>query len=315
MFSFTIQKAEGKLIVNLPKELKFNLDFLLNMDRLIYRSLYIPNINNIIVRCGENIKYDRMCQSYIINVLDKINKQKNKSVFINKNFKYLIREKVKQKYGDKYETEYNIDKLIKSKELEYYTFNGKESTEKPIKHISRLLSEHILTFRIGNLDDFLNTTIGEIFSNSNNHSDQEEVFFASSVEEIDNQIYLNVSIIDYGTTIQKNVRYFLESNELLGSDCIDWAIQPMNTTRKGSGGHGLPMLIRYMKAAKGSLILLSGESYYSLYNEQEEIHNVDGGYFNGTSVNFTVKLDNESLILIYNPNSEEKIESISLEDI
>lgn len=315
MFSFTIQKAEGRLIVNLPKVLSFDLSFLVNMSRLIYKSLYVPKINYIHIRCGENIEYDKLCQSYIINVLSKINKLEDKSIFINKNFKYFVREKVKQKYGDKYETEYNIDKLKNSKELAYYKFHGKENTEKPIKHISKLLSKHILTFEIGDLDDFLNTTIGEIFSNSNNHSDQDEVFFASSVEEIDNQIYLNVSIIDYGTTIQKNVRHFLGNDELLGSECIEWAIQPMNTTRKGSGGHGLPMLIRYMKAAKGSLILLSGESYYSLYNGQEEIHNVDGGYFNGTSVNFTVKLDNESLILIYDPNSEEKIESISLEDI
>lgn len=316
MFVFTIYRNENTLVVNLPKRIRFNDIFMANMDRLMYKSLCLSNINTISIRCSDSIDYDKMSQAYIINVLSFINKQSNKKVFINVAFKNLIRNKVKTRRGENYKKETDIDRLAKDQSLEYYCFSGKESTDEPIKHVSSLLVESTISFDTGQIYDFLNTTIGEIFSNSRNHSDQEEVFFSSFVQkDEDNETYLYVSIIDYGTTIISNVRSFLNKKYLQGNECIFWAIQPSHTTRRGSGGHGLPMLINYLKAIKGDLYIFSGDAYYTLINgEIENTKKISDGIFLGTSVAFRVKLSNKVFVFM-SDDGDNKVDSISLDNI
>lgn len=320
MFDYTIQKSNGNVIVTLPNKLMFNAKFMLEMNKLIYKATKIPNITRVTVRCSENIDYDGMSQSYLINVLSYLNQLPNKSIYINSNFKNLIREKVQQKQGDKYEKEFDIGKLAKSKDLEYYVFEGKENTDKPIEHIAGLLTVYSFSINRNALNNFLNTTIGEIFSNSNNHSEREEVFFSCMVKRIEDDVYLYVSIIDYGTTILTNVRNYHKDGKkdirfMPGDMCIYWAVQPYNTTRAGSGGHGLPMLIEYIKAAKADLMICSGESFCMISNgEKESYENLDGGTFCGTSIAFRVKLNDPNLLLYFNKDAN-KIDSINLSDI
>lgn len=320
MFDYIINKSTGSLIVVLPNVLKFNSQFMIEMNRLIYKATKTPNITRVTVRCGENINYDGMSQSYLINVLSYLNQLPNLNIYINDSFKKLIREKVLQKQGDKYEKEYDIGKLAQSKELEYYVFKGKENIDKPIEHISDLLIEHSFSFNRNVLKNFLNTTIGEIFSNSNNHSEREEVFFSCMIKKIENDIFLYVSIIDYGTTVLTNVRnyhkeYKKDNKYMPGNMCIWWAVQPFNTTRIGSGGHGLPMLLQYIKAAGADLMICSGESYCLIKKGGvEHFENQDGGMFCGTSIAFRVKLNDPNL-LIYFDKDNNKIDSINLLDI
>lgn len=320
MFNYTIQKSTGNLIVTLPNRLDFGTRFMVEMNRLIYKVTKLPNITRVTVKCSENIEYDGMSQSYLINVLSHLNQMPNKSIYINSHFKSLIREKVRQKQGDKYEKEFDIGKLAQSKELEYYVFEGKENTDKPIEHIAGLLTVYSLAVNRNALNNFLYTTIGEIFSNSNNHSEREEVFFSCMVKNVENDVFLYVSIIDYGTTILTNVRNyhkeFKEEDKFMPGDmCIYWAVQPCNTTRAGSGGHGLPMLIDYIKAAKADLMICSGESFCMIKDgETERYENLDSGVFCGTSIAFRVKLNDPNLLLYFNKDSN-KIDSINLSDI
>lgn len=316
MFNFSILKSENNLIIDLPKNLRFTLKFLINMNRVIYRALNIPNIKKITVRCPNTIDYDKMTQAYLINVLEKINNTTCNKVFINKNFKYLIRTKVQKKDGSLYHKDTNIAALIKDRNLEYYVFSGKENTEKPIEHISQLLAQSMPSFEPDKIKGFLNTTIGEIFSNSNNHSDQDKVYFISSVEIENNQdIILYVSIIDYGTTIAANVRKYFNNQNISGDKCIDWAVQPQHTTRQGSGGHGLPMLIDYLIKTKGILYIFSGDAYYAVNKDGEKYcKSIPDGVFLGTSVAFKVKLNNNAFILLCNEDNS-KIDSITLDDI
>ena len=304
------------LIVNLPNRLVFNVYFLIHMDCLVKRAIENDRIETVRVVCPEIINYDNMCKAYIINILTYINKFPNKGVYINSIFKSRIQNQVMTKEGKDFNKDSDLNELIRNQELEYYTFNGKEDTSGAINHVSSLLVNSMLSINPDKLKDFLNTTIGEIFSNSCNHSDQQEVFFASFVDKSYNgDIFLTVSIIDYGTTIVNNVKEYLNIEFISGAECIDWAIKPANTTRMGSGGYGLPTLIDYMKAAKGDLYIFSGEACYLLLNgENDSTFDVDNGIFFGTSVAFKVKLNQNSFILNYDDENR-KIDSISLSDI
>ena len=304
------------LIVNLPNRLVFNVYFLIHMDCLVKRAIKNDRIETVRVVCPEIINYDNMCKAYIINILTYINKFPNKGVYINSIFKSRIQNQVMTKEGKDFNKDSDLNELIRNQELEYYTFNGKEDTSGAINHVSSLLVNSMLSINPDKLKDFLNTTIGEIFSNSCNHSDQQEVFFASFVDKSYNgDIFLTVSIIDYGKTIVNNVKEYLNIEFISGAECIDWAIKPANTTRMGSGGYGLPTLIDYMKAAKGDLYIFSGEACYLLLNgENDSTFDVDNGIFFGTSVAFKVKLNQNSFILNYDDENR-KIDSISLSDI
>lgn len=304
------------LIVNLPNRLVFNVYFLIHMDCLVKRAIENDRIETVRVVCPEIINYDNMCKAYIINILTYINKFPNKGVYINSIFKSRIQNQVMTKEGKDFNKDSDLNELIRNQELEYYTFNGKEDTSGAINHVSSLLVNSMLSINPDKLKDFLNTTIGEIFSNSCNHSDQQEVFFASFVDKSYNgDIFLTVSIIDYGKTIVNNVKEYLNIEFISGAECIDWAIKPANTTRMGSGGYGLPTLIDYMKAAKGDLYIFSGEACYLLLNgENDSTFDVDNGIFFGTSVAFKVKLNQNSFILNYDDENR-KIDSISLSDI
>lgn len=286
------------------------------MDCLVKMVIETERIDTVRVVCPEIINYDNMCKAYIINILTYINKFPNKKVYINSIFKRKIQNQVMTKEGKDFNKDSDLDELIRNQELDYYAFNGKEDTSGAINHVASLLANSMLSINPDKLKDFLNTTIGEIFSNSRNHSDQQEVFFASFVDQsIKGDIFLTVSIIDYGKTIVNNVREYLNKKSISGAECIDWAVKPANTTRTGSGGYGLPTLIDYMKAAKGDLYIFSGDAFYILLNgERGNTYDVDNGAFFGTSVAFKVKLNQNSFIIKYDDENK-KIDSISLNDI
>ena len=211
------------LIVNLPNRLVFNVYFLIHMDCLVKRAIENDRIETVRVVCPEIINYDNMCKAYIINILTYINKFPNKGVYINSIFKSRIQNQVMTKEGKDFNKDSDLNELIRNQELEYYTFNGKEDTSGAINHVSSLLVNSMLSINPDKLKDFLNTTIGEIFSNSCNHSDQQEVFFASFVDKSYNgDIFLTVSIIDYGKTIVNNVKEYMGLEPISPKEELHW---------------------------------------------------------------------------------------------
>lgn len=253
--------------------------------------------------------------AYIINTLTYINEQSGKKIFINNDFRMRVKNEVAAKEGKSFNKETDIEKLIKNQGLEYYVFKGKEEITRPVNHISALLAKSMPSFNQEDLKDFINTTIGEIFSNSCNHSNQDNVYFASFVQKEYDNIFLYVSIIDYGKTIASNVRAYLNKKDISSAECIDWAIKPANTTRAGSGGYGLPTLISYLKATKGELYIFSGEAGYVLLESGSEMtEEIKQGSFPGTSVAFKVRLNKNNFIIKCYAD-DKKVDSISLNDI
>ena len=312
MFEYNYYQKTKGMYVNLPMRMKFDYEFHDDISEMIDKCLLRTdnNIDCIYVTCDRDSEYDKMCQAYLLNVLRYM--AIYKEVKWHKTLADKVVPMIHFRDGGKF-SEVDFDKELKKTNLIYYDFHGDKDVQKPVDEMAKLLVNKNLTINSETVKEFLSTTIGEIFSNSINHSEQDEIFFMYNISFEQDDFYLYINIIDYGTTIVSNVKNYLarEYGILDGKSCIEWAIKSGNTTRKGSGGYGLPTLISYIKSTGGELYISSGEANYKLTSESEEIL-FSKGIFCGTSITFKVKLYDTERVIRYDKESE-KIESINLD--
>ena len=314
MFEYNYKLKTKELYVKLPDKIKFDCEFLDDITELIDRCIGgSENVDTLYIACSSKVNYDKMSKAYLLNVLRFLMTYIN--AMWNKNLNDQIRNVIGKRDGARF-TEIDFEDAIFNKGLIYYDFHGDKNVKKPVDELANLLIDKNLYINADTVKEFLSTTIGEIFSNSINHSDQDEVFFMYDIFFDGEDFYLWVNIVDYGTTIIKNVEEYFgreKNKEIYGKECIAWAIKCGNTTRKASGGYGLPTLISYIYNVDGELYIFSGNAYYRLVGGDEIIKD-SKGIFTGTSVTFKVKLYDTSRRIIYNKQKEELV-SISLDSI
>ena len=81
-----------------------------------------------------------------------------------------------------------------------------------------------------------------------------------------------INVTDYGKTIIHNVRKYQEKycdREMESSECINWALGEGNTTRRGSGGYGLPTLIDYVTKFPEKCLFLQEIQFIFCRKEEE----------------------------------------------
>lgn len=314
VFEYDFDKNTKNLLVNLPDKLEFNYSFLRRVSEMTKRINELK-CEHLKVLCKENSEYDNLSKAYIFNILRQVSSRID--VKWNKELNTVITSTIHSKEGENFSDIEDIAKIILDKNLYYYRFHGDVGIDKPIEEISKLLISKNIVIDANEIKEFLSTTIGEIFSNSINHSEQDELFFMYDIESIAEDFYLCVNIVDYGTTIVDNVKKFfarVKSTVISSCESLKWAIQSGNTTREGSGGYGLPTLISYIKEVNGELYIFSGDAYYALKGEVERTASMEDGCFDGTSVTFKVKLFETSKAIKYDHDND-KVVSISLDDI
>lgn len=314
MFKYILRPAEKSLYVNLPDKLKFGFEFLTSVCNLLDKTIKTP-CNHVYVGCNPTSNYDNLSKAYLYNVLKYISLRKK--VYWNSDLKAIITSSIRSKKGTNFTPIIDLSKVITSKELNLYRFEGDVGIDKPIGYLSRILVEQNITSNPTHIKEFLSTTIGEIFSNSINHSDQDITYFMFDIVYENPCFMLYVNIIDYGKTIVENVRTYFQENihkHISSKGCISWAIQSGNTTRNSSGGYGLPTLIDYIKAVDGELFIFSGNAYYCLENGQNKTGEFSNCHFYGTSVTFKVELLKTTNALVFDP-VDNCLTSISLENI
>lgn len=312
MFEYNYNPKTYSLFIQLPQKLRFNYTFHNDVTGLLGKCIGSrDNIHTLYISCNEDADYDKMSKAYLLNVF-RFLLCYIKDVKWNKFLSQKIISTVSQQSGAKFREIILSDEITKSN-LTYYVFNKDNDVQKPVDEITKLLVEQNLSLNEETIREFLSTTIGEIFSNSINHSHQDEIFFMFDIHYEKGDFYLCVNVIDYGRTIIANVKDFLHNDDKGNAACMHWAIQPGNTTRHGSGGYGLPMLISYIKEMKGILYILSDSVIYQLDGDSEYIRSAQG-VFCGTSITFKVKLYNTNTIINYDTENE-KLTSISLDSI
>ena len=306
---FEYHSKDGQLYIRLPDKIQFNVDFLNAMTELAARS-YDPSYKEICVLCTKEASYDKMSKAYLLNVL--LSFSSDKIVKWNLLLSDLITSKVHRRDGSHFE-EVDLVRTYVDDNLDYFEFTDDGSVSMPVGEMAKLLVEKNMTLNANEVKEFLSTMIGEIFSNCFLHSNQDKAFFMYDIL-LQDDFYLCVNIIDYGTTLIHNVKkYFKEikNREISSTDCFYWAIRSGTTTREGSGGYGLATLIDYISEAKGELYIFSGDAYYAL-KDQKAVVEASMGEFRGTSVTFKVKLFESSNIITYD-STNNKLVTVSLD--
>ena len=300
--------TSGRLLVELPRKMKFGFDFLYAMNEFLEIASTSP-VKKVCVACEKDAEYENLTKAYTYIVLRYL--LHLKKTLWNQELSSMILPSIHGMHGNQFAAVADLTEIIQDPNLNYYVFTRDTQVSKPVEEMSNLLVEKNVTINQKELKEFLSTTIGEIFSNSINHSNKEAFFFMYDIIYEKREFYLCINIIDFGKTIIDNVRMFHQDSEMPGGKCIEWAMQSGNTTRKGSGGYGLPTLINYIKEVDGELYIFSGGAYYCFDGQMEKITDA-GGYLSGTSVTFRVKLFNTEKAITY---SGDRLGSISLDNI
>ncbi len=310
MFKYIESPGKSDFYVYLPNKLEFNVEFLENVSDMRKRVLNTECKNIKITKNDQYPQYSKICLMYLLCTLSLCMSEGKIVLCSHKLYKRLL--DIHKADGRQF-VEMDIDDYIQSKTGKYYVFDADTDLDKPVQAIARILVNRNVTLNSKALEEFLKTTIGEIFSNCFNHSDSKQVYFMCDVHKIYNEYYLSVVIFDYGKTIVSNVKEYFGDKKITDIECMEWAIQNGNTTRSGSGGYGLPTIIDYIQNAEGILYIASDDVYL-----EYQAGNINIKYslseFKGTNVAFQVKLFNTSKVLTYD-DVQKRVASISLDSI
>lgn len=317
MFVYNYNPDENRLYVTLPLELNFDRDFLDDTTTLFD---FVKNRNNckeVLISCkdGKAPQYSKLMLAYLYCSLGHL--AKKVQVLWHTKLANEVLSTVHTTHRKFVSTD-NLKDIIQAKNLNIYWFDTDKDVNPVLRDISELMVKYNFSTEPDALKEFFTTIIGEIVSNSYNHSEQDRVFLMYDVLLEDESFALCVNIIDYGKTIIENVNEYLAKKDgihnLKPEEALQWAIQSGNTTREGSGGYGFPTLISYLEKVSGELDIFSGNACYLLKSDGTQSLQRAQGHLDGTSVTFKIKLFNFKKIVVFDP-VKEKINTISLDSL
>ncbi len=103
----------------------------------------------------------------------------------------------------------------------------------------------------------IKTSIYEIFVNATTHGKCDFVYGCGEYKPDKRPPVLDMTIVDCGQTIYKEVNNFFGKEEHSPCSAIKWAMQEGNTTKKDTGGLGLSELHTFISLNKGALQIVS----------------------------------------------------------
>ena len=314
---FKMNYNGGLLGVIIDENINFNSRFLKEVSRIFPIVDKNDEITQIVITQLGSIYIDNISLTYLYNICAYFYKKKGIKCMVQKILYNRIDNTIKSYDADKYNF-IEMNEIYVGK-INYYTLYGENEFTHVVKGITDYILSKSIVHKKNKIEEFLKTTIGEIFSNASYHNQIKEYYFFQDSSLIEGEIYLTVNVIDYGNTIIANVnKYFKENNivEKTREKRIDWAIKQGNTTRIGSGGYGLSTLIQYLKKVNGKLIILSGNEIYELSPKSANTTNLENASFPGTIVSFTVHLYDLDNYLEYDTDRNTiQTRSINLNDI
>ncbi|MCL2597729.1 MAG: hypothetical protein FWD66_08780 [Paludibacter sp.] len=175
----------------------------------------------------------------------------------------------------------------------------KSQTAMPIRRID---SSHIEEYRIATLQyigsfckgkdlTILSIGIAEAINNVHDHS-QSEIGAYVFCQYFPKSNCIKVCVSDMGIGIPYKVRTFI--SDLSDIDCINWAIQPHNTTKSNdrNAGYGLSNIVDFVRGNKGYLQIISGTGRYIIRNGQKYTYENAINSYIGTLIEFEILVDN-----------------------
>lgn len=313
MFSYNKNQKRGQIFVTIPNRIKYNFEFLNDITELIEKVIN-SKCNELLVSCdSSNIDINKMGAVYLYNTLIFLAKYIN--IYVIRELSQIFDERVSHADGSKFQ---KIDLYNNPSDVsqQCYCFKDDKAVNKTAQIVVDFITEHNLVLKLEDAKEFLVTTIGEIFSNAFNHSNENKVYFMYDIEIQDNKVFLVINVTDYGKTIVGNVQDYQKTmykKEFSPRESIIWAIQNGHTTRVGSGGYGLPTLIDYVKEIEGELLIFSDCCMYTLKGINENIL-YSNGIFTGTSVSMKIPLYDTTKVLVCDKKNNQ-VKTIKLDQI
>ena len=286
-----ISYSNGDIYVLVSNNINFNIEFLINMAQLIKLLEPLKNqYNKVTFKLNKASDIDNLVLAYIFNICTYIKNNMKINVFMSKNLYNRLTGTISNKSGNEYKTQ-EFKQEVVSNDIKHYILHGENEFNIIVNDLTKLIMNTNIIMDEDNVKLFLKTTIGEVFSNACIHNNINEYYYFKEIIHENSNFYLIVNIVDYGNTIKRNVlSYCKNKNQIYPKNCIDWAVESGNTTRKGSGGYGLPTLLDYIKKVEGDLTVLSANEIFSLKNGNRDFQDKINGYFPGTAICFKIKL-------------------------
>jgi hypothetical protein len=140
----------------------------------------------------------------------------------------------------------------------------------------------------------ISESIYELFENARTHGKCNHIYTCGQYYPNKRPARINITIVDLGVSIKKNVNSYLRKNDKslkTGPDAINWAIQKGNTTKTGniSGGLGLDLVMEFLKLNKGKIQIVSSDGFWEYRNGKIDMKILDD-IFKGTIVNIEFNL-------------------------
>lgn len=187
-------------------------------------------------------------------------------------------------------------KIEKDTSVKYRFFSISEGTEFKQYIDDELISKQKFPKHTKLVGRSINLNIYEVFVNAITHGNSRAVYCCGEYLPDLQPPKLDMTIVDCGITIHKNVNSFLESTGkpvIRPDEAIRWAIEEGNTTKPTTGGLGLSLLINFLTLNKGSMHIVSSSGILSYENGITTVGTLDGE-FPGTIVNMHFNFDDDN---------------------
>ncbi len=138
-------------------------------------------------------------------------------------------------------------------------------------------------------------SIFELFENAITHGECNFIYTCGQYFPRKNPPRMDITIVDMGVTIKKNVNNYLNSN-LSGSQTIKWAVEYGNTTKTGDnpGGLGLSVIQNFIKQNNGKIQITSSDGYWEFKRGLINTQLFDKPFF-GTIANIEFNLNDNKI--------------------
>ena len=178
--------------------------------------------------------------------------------------------------------------------IPYETFSPKADTEFALYIKTELLAKTGFP-RLSRLaEKKIIESIFEIFENARTHGVCDKIYTCGQYFPRKNPPRLDITIVDMGVSIKKNVNEFLKK-ELSAAESIEWAVEYGNTTKTGlePGGLGLDVIRSFISKNNGKIQIVSDNGYWE-FNRNYTGTNSFLEPFPGTIVNIEFNLDDNT---------------------
>lgn len=230
----------------------------------------------------------------VLGVLLDILVEKGKDVYITRPRgkhvrRCLARNKFLRAFSIETETE------DKERYIQYQRFSTSDSTLFKEYIETGLVEKQKFPMHTDQAGKYIVENIYEIFANAITHGNCNYVYCCGEYKDNCNPPVLDMTIVDCGNTIYKNVNDFLNSQEELSPcEAIRWAIKEGHTTKSITGGLGLAQIESFICQNKGELQIVSDRGMCELKNGVW--NNITlGNRFPGTIVNMKFNFEDTKL--------------------